>query len=76
MQNQKEGLCCHAYDAATSLIAQEAGVILTDALGNPLDGPLDTTTGLAWAGFANSHLRARIEPLLKAFLTRPVPRQI
>ena len=68
-QNQPEGLCCHPYDCAAMLIAEEAGVILTDAKsGKPLDGPLDCTTGLAWAGYANPALRDRIEPVLTAFL--------
>lgn len=68
MQNQPEGLCCHPYDCASMLIAAEAGVILTDGLGHPLDGPLDCTTGLSWAGYANATLRDRIEPLLTTFL--------
>ncbi len=68
MQNQPTGLCCHPYDCATALIAEEAGVILTDGLGNPLDGPLNTTTPLAWAGYANAALHDRIQPLLTRFL--------
>lgn len=68
MQRQPEGLCCHPYDCATILIAAEAGVILTDGLGHPLDGPLDTTTGLAWAGYANQALHDRIQPLVTQFL--------
>jgi fructose-1,6-bisphosphatase/inositol monophosphatase family enzyme len=68
IQQQASGLCCHPYDCATWLIAEEAGIILTDGLGHPLDGPLDITTGLSWAGYANAGLRARIEPLLTAFL--------
>ena len=68
MQNQPEGLCCHPYDCATLLIAEEAGVVITDEKGAPLDGPLDTTTGLSWVGYANRELRQRIEPLLLEFL--------
>lgn len=68
IQSQPEGLCCHPYDCATALIATEAGVHLTNALGQPLDGPLDTTTGISWAAFANPTLRSAIEPLLTAFL--------
>jgi hypothetical protein len=64
VQNQPPGLCCHPYDCATMLIALEAGVILTDGLGKPLDGPLDVTTGLSWAGFASRHLQQAIEPIL------------
>ncbi|HEV2292913.1 MAG TPA: hypothetical protein VGR35_03605 [Tepidisphaeraceae bacterium] len=68
IQNQPQGLCCHPYDCATMLIAEEAGVILTDGFGQPLDGPLDCTTGLAWSGYANGTLRDRIQPLLSGFL--------
>lgn len=68
LQKQAEGLCCHPYDCATMLIAQEAGVMLTNGLGQPLDGPFDTTTGLSWAGYANPTLQERIEPLLTAYL--------
>jgi len=70
LQNQSEGLCCHPYDCATALIATEAGVILTDDQGRPLDGPLDVTTGISWAGFANRELKNSIEPLINEFLMR------
>ncbi len=68
IQNQPEGLSCHPYDCATWLVAEEAGVILTDGLGKPLDGPLDVTTGISWAAYANPALRAAIEPILTKFL--------
>lgn len=68
IQNQPSGLCCHPYDCATWLIAEEAGVILTDGLGAPLDGPLDVTTGMSWAAYANGRLKERIEPPLTRFL--------
>jgi fructose-1,6-bisphosphatase/inositol monophosphatase family enzyme len=68
INGQPEGLCCHPYDCATLLIAEEAGVLITDEGGEELDGPLDTTTGLSWIGYANATLRARIEPLLMGFL--------
>ncbi len=70
MQGQPEGLCCHPYDCAGLLIAEEAGVILTDAEGDPLDSPLDLTTGVGWLGYANDRLRAAIEPLALEFLRR------
>ena len=68
MQRQPQGLCCHPYDCATLLVAEEAGAIVTDEWGQPLDGPLDTTTGLNWVGYANPALRRRIEPLVQAFV--------
>jgi hypothetical protein len=68
IQKQPEGLCCHPYDCAAMLVAEEAGVVLTNGLGNPLDGPFDVTSGLSWAGYANRDLKASIEPLLTAHL--------
>lgn len=67
IQGRPPGLCCHPYDMATMLVAQEAGVILTDGLGRLLDAPLDVTSGMAWAGYANPKLRNRIEPVLRRF---------
>jgi fructose-1,6-bisphosphatase/inositol monophosphatase family enzyme len=64
------GLCCHPYDLATALLAEEAGVILTDGRGQPLDAPLEISAEVAWAGYANAALRQVIEPLLLAALAR------
>ncbi|HLZ22162.1 MAG TPA: inositol monophosphatase [Ktedonobacterales bacterium] len=64
------GIACHPYDLATALIAEEAGVLLTDGLGNPLDAPLTVDADVAWAGYANAAIRAQIEPLLTAALAR------
>src|SRR5688572_15229682 len=68
IQNQPQGLCCHPYDCAAMLVAQEAGILLTDGLGRPLDGPLDVTTGISWAAYANPELRETIEPILTSCL--------
>ena len=70
VQGQPEGLCCHPYDCATVLVAREAGVVVTDGLGRDLDGPLDVTTGLSWAGFANERLRRAVEPVMVEFFRR------
>jgi fructose-1,6-bisphosphatase/inositol monophosphatase family enzyme len=61
-------LACHPYDICCALIAEESGVIVTDPGGQPLDVPLDVETDVAWAGYANRHIRAQIEPLLQAAL--------
>ena len=58
------GICCHPYDVASALVAEEAGVLLTDGLGGPLDAPLTVRGDVAWAGYANPAIRAQIEPLL------------
>jgi fructose-1,6-bisphosphatase/inositol monophosphatase family enzyme len=64
------GICCHPYDLCTELIAREMGVIVTDARGEALRAPLDVETNIAWAGYANGHIREEIEPLLKHALAR------
>lgn len=64
------GICSHPYDLCTELIAREMGVIVTNARGGALRAPLDLETNIAWAGYANSHIRDEIEPLLKQALAR------
>ncbi len=66
--NIDTGFCCHPYDCAALLIAEQAGVIITDVEGIPLDASLDTTSAVSWVGYANAGLRDRIEPLLKDFV--------
>lgn len=61
-------LCCHPYDLCTELLARELGVIVTDARGGPLHAPLSVEPDVAWTGYANQQIRARIEPLLQAAL--------
>jgi fructose-1,6-bisphosphatase/inositol monophosphatase family enzyme len=67
---QSGGLCCHPYDLSAMLIAREAGVIVTDAAGKPLDAPLDLVTDVAWIGYANETLQRAIEPVLQDALRR------
>jgi fructose-1,6-bisphosphatase/inositol monophosphatase family enzyme len=64
------GHSCHPYDACAALIAQEAGVIITDGRGQPFDAPLDTTTDLSWIGYANPAIRAEVEETLLRLLAR------
>jgi fructose-1,6-bisphosphatase/inositol monophosphatase family enzyme len=64
------GICCHPYDVCTELIAREMGVIITDARGQALEAPLSVQADIAWAGYANKHIREEIEPLLARALAR------
>jgi fructose-1,6-bisphosphatase/inositol monophosphatase family enzyme len=64
------GLCCHAYDLCTELLARELGVIVTDGSGGPLRARLAVEPDLSWAGYANAAIRAQIEPLLQAALEK------
>ena len=58
-------LTCHPYDICCALIAEESGVIVTDPSGQPLDAPLNVEGEIAWAGYANAHIRSQIQPLLQ-----------
>ncbi len=61
----------HPYDVCTAFLMEEAGVVVEDPRGwVPLDGPLDTTSPVAWAGFANSTLADLARPLLRQAMER------
>jgi fructose-1,6-bisphosphatase/inositol monophosphatase family enzyme len=61
-------LACHPYDLCTVMLLEEAGGVVTDPWGEPLDAPLDTTSPVAWVGYANPDLAARIGPVLSDVL--------
>jgi fructose-1,6-bisphosphatase/inositol monophosphatase family enzyme len=63
-----DGLACHPYDICTSLLLEEVGGVVTDPWGNPLVVPLDNVTPVAWVGYANEALAARIGPVLAALV--------
>ncbi len=67
-RGENMGHCCHPYDICTLLIAEELGVAVTDVWGGPLDAPLDVTTDVAWAGYANASIWQQVEPMLREVL--------
>lgn len=64
------GICCRPYDLCTESIARELGVLVATPSGAALDAPLDTTTDVAWAGYANAAIRDQVAPLLRGALAR------
>ena len=60
----RAGICAHPYDLAGWLVAAEAGVHVV----RPDGGPLDVTSDVAWAAYANDAVRAQVEPALQAVL--------
>jgi len=62
------GLECHPYDMAGLLIAEAAGVVVTDGFGRPLDANMTVEDPVHWCGYANQTLRRRIEPVVQAWL--------
>lgn len=63
-------LTCHPYDICTALIAQELGCVVTAPDGKPLRVSLDTTSPVAWVGYANRPLERLIGPKLRKILKR------
>lgn len=62
------GICCHPYDVCTELIAREAGVIITNEFGKPLDTRLEVDAPVAWIGYANQTIQSQVEPVLHSLL--------
>ena len=66
----ESSLTCHPYDVAAALILTELGGVVEDPWGRPLDAPLDTTSPVAWVGYANPRLAAAARPVLHRMLEK------
>ena len=66
----KSGLVCHPYDICTALILDEIGGVIESPWGGPLRAPLDTTSPVAWVGYANPALARAIRPAFRRALER------
>ena len=62
-------LVCHPYDICTAMLLEEVGGLIEDPFGRPLDVPLDTTSAVAWMGFANETLAGQVRPILQRLIT-------
>jgi hypothetical protein len=67
-QGHPLGLCCHPYDLCTELIAREAGLVITDPYGQPLNAPLDVESDMSWIGYANEAIHQQVAPVLQSIL--------
>lgn len=68
-------LCCHPYDICTALLLTEAGGVVEQPDGQPLDAPLNTESNVAWVGFANEGLAAQVRPVLRRALAERLGRK-
>lgn len=66
----RASLCCHPYDICTALILQEAGGIVEAPDGRPLRARLDTTSPVAWMGYANPALARAVRPVLRRLMRK------
>ena len=63
-------LACHPYDVVTELLAREAGCVVEQPDGRPLDAPLDTVTPVSWVAYANRGLADHLRPALRTAMAR------
>jgi hypothetical protein len=66
-------LTCHPYDACAWLVLERAGVVFEHPLGGFPDAPLDTESGVAWVGYANTALAVAMRPVLQKTLRGFLP---
>ena len=63
-EGKPTGHSCHPYDLCTALIAEEAGVIVTNGRGSKIDFPMNTTADISWIGYANPTIQTEVEAVL------------
>jgi len=63
-------LACRPYDVASALVAVEAGCVVCDPFGEPLDAPLDLVTNVAFACYANETLANVMIPIVREEVQR------
>ena len=63
-------LACRPYDLSTWLCGQQAGCVVCDPFGEPLDAPLDVTTNMSFAFYANQALADLLVPIVREEVTR------
>lgn len=68
MKHLRKGHVCHPYDMAALLIAEEAGIIITDIDENPLNAPMDTHSPVNWVAYANKAIHQEVSPLFHEIL--------
>ena len=66
----ESALACRPYDLATWLVGQQAGCVVCDPFGEPLDAPLDITTNMSFALYANQELADLLIPIVREEVAR------
>ena len=69
-EGKPTGHSCHPYDLCTALIAEEAGVSVTNGRGGKIDFPMNTTADISWIGYANSTIQAEVEAVLMKLMEK------
>lgn len=69
-QGKRRGHTAHPYDICTQLIAKEAGIIITDEIGEEITAKMHTLTPVGWIGYANKHIQKEVEDTLQSLLRK------
>lgn len=69
-EGKQGGHVCHPYDVCAHLIGQEAGIIITNGAGNPLQAPLNLSAEINWIGYANEAIEHEVKPVLMKLLKK------
>ncbi len=64
------GFATHPYDLAALPVARAAGVVVEALPGGVLCAPIDTSTPVAWAAYANEGIAEQLRPRILAALER------
>lgn len=60
-------LAAHPYDLASLVVTRATGAVVEALPPGPLDVPLDCTTPVAWAGYADEAVARRLRPSPESF---------
>lgn len=63
-------LSSHPYDLCCELLLREAGGVIERPRGGRLRDPLDTTSAVSWAAWANPKIARRVRPVLHRLLAK------
>ena len=66
----ESALACRPYDLATWLAGAEAGCVVCDPFGEPLDAPLDVTTNMSFAFYSSQALFDALAPIVREEVER------
>jgi fructose-1,6-bisphosphatase/inositol monophosphatase family enzyme len=69
-KGKEGGHVCHPYDVCAHLIGAEAGIIITDGYGDPLNAPMNLTSEINWVGYANKEIEEEVRPLFMSLLKK------
>lgn len=61
-----DGFASHPYDLAAVAVARAAGVVVEALPHGPLASPIDTSTPVAWAAYANEEVARLLQPRIVA----------